>query len=290
MNITKDTFPLDRIPDIQKTPENFRLLLRLESFTGRLCPRVGDEKPLLILDLETTGFNRSDKIIEFGFVRCSYSPSEKKLPSVDGVASLYNDPGCDISDFITGLTGIKTGDVKGQHVTRNDLDTWTFGAPLVVAHNAGFDCPFFYEFDSTLPMMNWVCSAEDIDWKSMGMSSKCLEYLCFKHGFFYEAHRASIDCMAVCRLLQLNQPAFEQLLDKSEWEWSTIFARDSPFSSKDTLKARGYNWIGGVWQKNIARHDVEAEKKFLGELYPAGGQLAQVRDIHKSVRYRKRKR
>jgi len=40
----------------------------------------------------------------------------------------------------------------------------------------------------------WGCSFADIDWKKEGHGSSKLEYLAMEKGWFYEAHRAEVDC------------------------------------------------------------------------------------------------
>lgn len=270
MNINTP-FPLDQIPTIQQEPENFRLLTKLKPMSGKINERVGDEKPMVFLDVETTGFNaESDKVIEFGFVRVDYSPSEKRITSVDGIASLYNDPGFPIPEEITQLTGITDADVAGQRVTPQDLDTWLFGDPLVVAHNAPFDCKFTMRFAPERQPLHWLCSQKDIPWKSkFGMGSQGLEYLCLKHGFFYEAHRASIDCLALCQLFVRNPAAFSALLSTVEEEHVWIRAYDVRKDQKDHVKERGYRWnepVPFVWQKMLKKSESDAELEFLKEL------------------------
>lgn len=103
---TATEFPLHRLTDIQNAPENFRLLERMATpMTGPISPAVGDEEPIVFLDCETTGIDEEDCVIELGLVRAEYSPSEQRLTAVVGVASLYNDPGRPIPEFITHLTG-----------------------------------------------------------------------------------------------------------------------------------------------------------------------------------------
>ena len=86
----------------------------------------------MILDVETTGLNhKACQIIEFGFVHCSYSPSEKeRISSIDKIESLYNDPFEPISQEITELTGITDEMVAGHSVTIEDLRQRLAGDPL----------------------------------------------------------------------------------------------------------------------------------------------------------------
>lgn len=93
---------------------------------------------LVSIDLETTGLNPgTDRIIEIGAVKFQ---GEEVLEEFQTLI----DPGCQISSFITQLTGITNEDVSGEPSLREvlpDLRRFIGGAPLL-AHNVQFDIAF----------------------------------------------------------------------------------------------------------------------------------------------------
>lgn len=100
----------------------------------------------VVLDLETTGLDPLfDSIIEVGIVRV------RNGEIIDSFDSLVN-PHCDISDFISTLTGI----TNEQLQSAPDIDTILpaaisfIGNDVVVAHNANFDINFMYDYSARL--------------------------------------------------------------------------------------------------------------------------------------------
>ena len=100
------------------------------------------------------------------------------------------------------------------------------------------------------------------------------ELLTMFHGFFYDAHRAETDVEALVRLLQMrpepDAPTYlKQLLDYQKEARYRVLAVGTPFAAKDDLKRRGYNWDAErrVWWSTARQSEIEAEKKWLGELY-----------------------
>ena len=204
----------DRLRRLIAQTDDFRLLERIPvTKPGLVLPyelakAVGDERPIVFLDTETTGLSAdSDVIIELGLVRASYSPSAKKLVSIDRIVSAYEDPGKPLSPFITELTGLTDDMVRGKHIDEKTVASCLENASLIVAHNASFDRPFFEKRFTGFDDMNWACSLEGIDWNRLGFSRRKLEDLSLKSGYFYEAHRATIDCLALAWLLHIHPDA-----------------------------------------------------------------------------------
>ena len=286
--------PADEIQSLRKRlnkllakTDDFRLLERIPvtrsglNLPYRFCNATGDEISIVFLDTETTGLSLdTDVIIELGLVRASFSPSKKQLVSIDRIASAYEDPGMPIPPFITELTGITDEKVSGQHIDETMVSDCLKDAFLIVAHNASFDRPFFEKRFKGFEEKKWACSLAGIDWRRFGFKNLKLEDLLLKSGYFYEAHRASIDCLALAWLLHVQNHAFADLLAQAGKKTVTVRAFGAPFEAKDALKTRGYRWHDGTtgpnrhWWKEIAEEEVADEKNFLDDLYPHGSDRA----------------
>lgn len=100
------------------------------------------QKPIVFLDLETTGLNAAtDRIIEIAAVR--WDESGRRT-----YAQIVN-PGARIPREVTRITGITQAMVRdGQPIEkalRNFFDQFLADEPIVVAHNAPFDLGFLDE-------------------------------------------------------------------------------------------------------------------------------------------------
>ena len=277
----------ERLKRLIAQTDDFRLLERIPlTKPGLILPceldkATGDELSIVFLDTETTGLSaESDAIIELGLVRASFSPSAKKLVSIDRIISAYEDPGRPLSPFITELTGITDDMVRGKRIDEKTVADCLDNVSLIVAHNASFDRPFFEKRFTGFDDMNWACSLEGIDWNRLGFSRRKLEDLSLKSGYFYEAHRATIDCLALAWLLHIHPDAMADLLEQANRKTVVVHAFGAPFEARDILKTRGYRWHDGTsganrhWWKEIPESTLAEEKNFLDELYPNGSDRA----------------
>ncbi|WP_141440115.1 3'-5' exonuclease [Vreelandella titanicae] len=299
MMSTPSSFPLEAIPDIEAAPEDYRLLQRIPitrsgtSFPIELNPPVGDERLFVVVDVETTGLNPSaDKIIELGLVRGTFSPSEERITSILEAHSRFEDPGIPIPKLITDITGITDQDVAGKHIDDAWLAMMIQGDPLLIAHNAEFDRQFM---DSRFPACEkqiWACTLTEVDWKKLGYEGRKLEYLLSKHGYFYQGHRAAVDCLATAWLMHCQPEAFPLLLASARQKTFVVRAFGAPFDVKDTLKSRGYRWHGGdqannkCWWTVVTETNLQAEQEFLNKAYPNGAQLAQYQPQTARTRFK----
>ena len=227
---------------------DYRILRRLVPTLQFSSSAQGSVVRVLILDTETTGLNAArDKIIELAMLRVDVdSVTAQPLGEVQVYDGL-EDPGIPISAEVQGLTGISNEMVKGQRLDESRIKAMLEGVDLVVAHNAGFDRPFC---ESRLPVfaeLDWACSFADIDWKKEGRSSAKLELLAQAEGWFYDAHRAEMDCHALLAVLNRHLPsqgctALAKLMEVRSRASFTLQATQAPFEAKDALKARGYRW------------------------------------------------
>ncbi len=276
-----------RLDKLLAGSDDFRILERIPvtkpdiALPYSLSGNKGDEIAIVILDTETTGLSSDmDVIIELGLVKVLFSPSARRLVSIERVVSAYEDPGKPITPFITELTGITDDMVRGKRIDEKLVADILSDAVLVVAHNAAFDRPFFEKRFKGFEEKKWACSLTGIGWNELGFKNLKQEELLLKSGYFYEAHRASIDCLALVWLLHCQPDAFASLLEQAAKKTVTVQAFGAPFEAKDGLKARGYRWHDGTtgpnrhWWKDIAEEELAEEKAFLDELYAHGSERA----------------
>ena len=248
----------------------------------------GPTKRVLILDTETTGLDsRSENIIELAMLAVDLDLQTGQLVGEVEVYEDFEDPGRPIPPEITKLTGITSKDVQGQKLDEAKIKDMVERADLIVAHNAGFDRPFVENRLEVFEHKAWACSFAGIDWKAQGLGSAKLEFLCSELGWFYDAHRAQVDCHALLRVLSspLKSSAetkplngLQQLFKSAENARTVVKAFGSPFETKDKLKARGYRWDAEarVWYTAVKSAEaLETEAAWLkSEVY--GGRSARI--------------
>lgn len=238
-----------------------------------------DELPVdfgigVALDTETTGREDSDKIIELGMVSFAYDKTSGEVIGVLGTFNALEDPGMPISPEASAVNNITDEMVAGKSIDDAAVISFVEMADFVVAHNAGFDRRYC---EARFPIFKnkiWACSWKQVDWAAFGSPSGKLEQIASSQGFYYDAHRAEMDCFALIQVLTHRDAegntALRQMLENSKRESVRIWAVNSPFASKDALKARGYRWSDGLknnsekaWFTEIFRDELDAELDFL---------------------------
>ncbi len=263
---------------------NYRVLRRLDpAYAGGPKIPGGNVRRAAIVDVETTGMDsQDDQVIELGVVVFEYGAESGQVGPVVGRYSGLEDPGRPIPPESTRIHGITDEMVKGRQLDETAIAQVLQDAGLVIAHNAGFDRPFL---EARLPIfagIPWACSIRDVQWRDHGYGSSALEYLSFRAGLFYDAHRAQIDCLAVLAVLanplgNTGHTALLALLERARESSHRIAALRSHFDTKDLLKARGYRWNSDVrvWIGEIAAAERESELAWLKETV-YGGRDAEV--------------
>jgi DNA polymerase-3 subunit epsilon len=228
----------------------------------------------IYLDTETTGLDyKNDKIIELALVPFEYNLDGKVFRILDGYSG-FQDPGILLNEQITLLTGITDDMVKGQIIDHNKVNTIVESASLIIAHNANFDRKFVESQFPIFKQKSWGCSYTQVSWRQENIVSAKLEYLAYKFGFFYDAHRAEMDCLVGVHLLNQVLPlsgelVFKELLKNAQKESYIIWAFNAPFSSREILKKRGYRWNDGnngklkSWYIEVIDEIKEKELNFL---------------------------
>ena len=238
---------------------DYRVLRRLVAQTQFTHQPLGPIARVVILDTETTGLDHGrDKIIELALVRVDVDTQTGQPTGPVAVYDGLQDPGMPIPKIAREITGITDAMVSGQQLDEARIAGLLEGVDLVIAHNAGFDRPFA---EARLPQMvglDWACSFADIDWTAAGRSSAKLSYLASELGWFYDAHRAEMDCHALLQVLMaevpgLGQSGLARLLAGAQAPSYRLQATGAPFEAKDLLKTRGYRWDtqGKVWHTRL---------------------------------------
>ena len=284
---------------------DFRVLRRL--VPGRVfnTPAPGQKLSKgIVLDTETTGLNvLNDRVIELGMLAFEFDPVTGAVFRVTDVFDELEDPGFPIPPETIAVHHITNEMVKGQRIDDARVASFVKDAVVVIAHNASFDRPFVEARWPLFAEIDWACTIKDIDWKEEGFGSAKLEYLLSTQGYFYEAHRAEADCWALLELLnqvlpQSQQTALLTVLLTLNQPQQKLYAINSPFETKDKLKARNYRWAAELrcWTRVVAgaaemtqelewlKHHVYAGRSARVEIETTGGKVRYSnRQGHKEV-------
>lgn len=272
------------IQSISERPDNFRVLERVPldhtDIPLTFCEPQEDDITIVTIDCETTGLEYCENIIELGMVRCRYT-NAGDLASVDEKLDMLEDPGKPIPPQITKLTGITDDMVCNQRIDLDQVRNMLRDDPLIVAHNAGFDRP---RFEQLLPNnCRWACSMVGIPWVDLGHHSYSLDVILQREGWFFKAHRAINDCLAIAWLLHVVPNSLHTLLAPTV----KVMAIDAPYTAKSMLKERGYWWDPNKKYWWILRRttDGDDELAYLKQFY-TGTVLAHKRKFHPRTEFR----
>ena len=277
---------------------DYRVLRRLDpGYAGGPTIRGGSVRRAAIVDVETTGLDSgADQIIELGVVVFEYGAETGQVGPVVGRYSGLEYPGRPIPPEVTAIHHITDEMVKEKRLDDAAIGQLLHGVGIVIAHNANFDRPFL---ETRLPFfadLSWGCSIRDVPWNSLGYGNLALEFLVYRAGFFYEAHRAEIDCLAVLRVLagpvgEMSTPALHTLLQRARRTSFQVAALGSPFDSKDALKARGYRWNpeDKIWVGEVGAAERAAELAWLKkEVYEGKSVEVEIEMLTAKQRYSNR--
>jgi DNA polymerase-3 subunit epsilon len=276
---------------------DFRVLRRLVpqmdygNVQGQATQRV------IVLDTETTGLDsKSEKVIELAMLSVLVDSATGLPVGPVTVFESFEDPGKPIPPQITEITGIDDSMVRGQRIDDAAVMAMVQAADLVVAHNAGFDRPFVEARWPVFAGKSWGCSFQGIDWKKEGSGSAKLEFLASERGWFYDAHRAQVDCHALLQVLASplldGQSGLARLLAGAGQTRYKLCATGAPFEAKDKLKSRGYRWDGEgrVWWCQLASDELlDAECAWLrSEVYGQRSARVQLEAMDSRVQFSSR--
>jgi DNA polymerase-3 subunit epsilon len=289
---------LDAMAQALVRDPDYRVLRRLKPVSRFDRAPQGPTLRVLVLDTETTGLDQSkDKIIELAMLQVDVDTSTGLPVGEVLVYDELEDPGIPVSQEIEAITGISTEMVRGKHLDEAKIAALLAGADLVIAHNAGFDRPFCEARIPAFAKLPWGCSFADIDWKKEGHGSAKLEYLALEKGWFYEAHRAEVDCHALLAVLAealptTGQSGLAKIIAATRQSSYRLQATGAPFEAKDLLKARAYRWNAEqrVWHTKIADQDqLATEFEWLKlNVYGSRPARVQVEKLDAGVMYSSR--
>lgn len=286
---------LQALDEVQRH-KDYRVLRRFEPRHeyGQLSDR--DAKVGLYVDVETTGLDtENDRIIQFAAVRFTFDRAGN-IGQVGPMYSALEDPGIPLPAAITELTGITAEQLAGQRIDDGMVEGMLSDVVLVIAHNAEFDRKIIENRFKGFDRIAWGCSQRDVKWEKFGVRGAKLDYLLMMLcDEFHEAHGALADCLAGIHVLATprctpsgkclcasdsmtgddgcpvhGEPVspFQMLLDSVRTPTVRVFARNSPFDTKDMLRARHYRWQPDpvrCWTKDVNADEVEAERAWLRE-------------------------
>ena len=220
---------------------DYRVLRRL--VPGRVfnTPAPGQKLSKgIVLDTETTGFDvAQDRVIELGMLAFEFDPVTGVVYRVVDVLDELEDPGFAIPPATIAVHHITDEMVKGHRIDDARVAEFLKNVDVVIAHNAAFDRPFVEARLPQFSTVRWACSFADIDWKAQGRGSAKLESLAQAQGWFYDAHRAEMDCHALLAVLCAPLPQ----APNSAAEWTALATRmaANPWAQSWPL------WLAWAW-------------------------------------------
>lgn len=263
---------LERIARTLDESNDYRVLRRLVPRAAINPPDGTATHVGLFVDVETTGLDSSnDEVIELAMVPFTFGMNGR-IFKVGRPFQQFSEPAIPLPLEVQRLTGISPAQLTGQRINVFEVGDFVSRADLIVAHHAQFDRPFLERLSPAFLQKPWACSMSQVDWRGLGHESTKLEYLALKSGFFFDGHRAVMDCFAGIELLAGlagQSTAMKHLLAaalQTSWRVGVI---GSSFASNSLLRDRGYRWsqIGGDgkrgWETEIDDQGKETELAFL---------------------------
>ena len=263
--------------EIVRSSSEYRVLEKMGDLESESASDQVEGKLALILDLETTGLDaQEDKIIEIGLIHFTYNPDTGQVLGADSPIVFFEDPGQPLSKTIVDLTGITDEMLAGKKIDDDKVHNAIAKASIVIAHNAGFDRPFFDKRFSPTSDQYWACSLNEIPWDKYGY--RCAKLSCLlaeKDCVFFDGHRASNDCMALLHTLSHpfsdGELPLNLLLQSARQKSIRIWATGAPYEVKDILKGNLYRWSDGknglpkAWWKEVFESEKAEELEWLAE-------------------------
>jgi DNA polymerase-3 subunit epsilon len=262
------------------THPDYRLLRRIPSVAEWVLPAAsGATRRAVFLDVETTGLDERDEVIELALLPFEYDRDTGVITRIlqsEAYCGLRQ-PSFPIPPESARVHGITDADVAGKVIDEERIRSILSSAQLVIAHNAGLDRPMVEKHWPIFETASFACSWHDIAWSDEGLATGKLDYLLMRQGWFFDSHRALGDAAAGVFLLTLALPtsgtlAMQALLTSARRPLMAVRAEGTAFEAKAALKQRGYRWDPGDTERTkawwILTEDAEAEIAWLNaEIY-----------------------
>lgn len=264
---------------LEKYPELFRIVRAFEPASLMVAQAAipPDACYVVIVDTESTGKDiEVDQIIELGMVELAY---DEMTGHVFGVTRTFNqleEPTIPISEGAGAVNGITMEMVAGQRINDAEVADMVSRAQFCICHNARFDRPLLERRFSLFKELDFACSMAQVPWAEAGIGSSKQEYIASMLGFFYTAHRAEGDCMALAKILISpiglldGDTPFQRILETYREVTCRVYASGAAYSVKGILSDRQYKWADGVkegtekaWWIDVPESDLEAELAWL---------------------------
>jgi len=230
-------------------------------------PRDSSHIPVVVVDVETTGFDAtSDSLIQIALRPFLVCPDTGKVSVIKKPIVYKQEPPEPLPQRIKEVTGFTDEDLAGEKVNWAMIGKVLSMCKFVIAHNASFDRPWVdrYLKENDIPLNDdliWACSLSQIDWDRYVVPSKSLEVLCAWHGFFYNSHSAEADIDATLHLLRVSSNMSEMLANAKTSDWH-VFAMNTLRQENDRLKRRRYRWNPefSCWWKAVSAKEQADEE------------------------------
>jgi DNA polymerase-3 subunit epsilon len=231
---------------------------------------------ILGIDVETTGLDANENsITEIAWAIFDTDDYTKPYAA----RSFLTGTNDEISEFITGLTGINSSHMEKADTLNEALgallkDIEQFGIKYVVAHNGQFDINFlnagFIKCGMGIPVLELIDTAQDIPYPDE-ITTRTLRFLAVEHGFMNPfPHSAIFDVFCMMKIVAFYH--FDDII-KYKNEPTYIIAADVNFHTKEPAKKAGFKWqeLNGkvydkTWVKAVKhrKYDKESETYTFG--------------------------
>ena len=258
----------EQLERIVKEPEKFKLLEKVPfddivpvSAAGQKFERIvlndtevseNRLRKLVVLDTETTGVDNAAELIELAFCVCTYDVRTRTVLSIDCCFDAFSKPEKELSQEVSELTHITNDMLPKQKLSYDDFKEYLPEKCLVVAHNASFDRRILERsYPYVLADLHWADSMTEIDWRKKGYNGKGLELLLTQAGFWYDAHRAINDVLALLWLI-IQTGTLAELCNNAS-KVSLEVRLSVSYAEKDSVKALGFRFRGEdkTWSRNF---------------------------------------
>lgn len=249
--------------ELESHPD-FRVLRRIPDVSTWKVEPSNNVVRAVVIDCETTGLGETDEPIELAIVPFDYNHSTGRVAAVHTPFAGFCEPHKPISPESAAIHGITQEMVIGHRITDEQVAAAVGDAKIVIAHNSKFDRAMTGKTWPLLDSLCWACSWNDLDWRGRGFDSGALSPLLMRMGYFFDGHRALDDALATLFLLTQDNVLLS-LLETARKPLYKVTLRNTPYSCKDAIKARGgYQWddkhpAGKNWWKVVSDPDAELQ-------------------------------